>query len=152
MDDRWFGLGDRCRYPAQVKTHMRFNLKHLLAITAIIGLLLAAAMIVFSPFIELASSINAAQNRIINEFDHALIRDSTFPLLKNSAERFVEPEDWPPTVAETEPKSIYVANGQVFIEYGGGFAHYGLIIDPNNQRQADRTKLTDGVYFYETEW
>jgi len=126
---------------------MRFNLKHLFAFTAIIGLLLSVTLMVFSPFIR----VKAAQRRIINNIDHRMIRDSVLPLLEKPAQRFIEPDDWPECVAMTEPKTVYIANGQVFIEYGGGFVHYGLVIDPNNQQQTDRKKLINGVYFYETE-
>ena len=138
---------DKSQSLTGTKSSMRFNLKHLFAFTAVIGLLLSIALMVFSPFIR----GKAAQRRIINNIDHRMIRDSVLPLLENSAQRFIEPDDWPECVAMTEPKTVYIANGQVFIEYGGGFVHYGLVIDPNNQQQTDRKKLINGVYFYETE-
>jgi len=70
---------------------------------------------VLSPIIR----VKAAQHRIINNIDHGMIRDSVLPLLENSAQRFIEPDDWPECVAMTEPKSVCIANGQVFIEYAG---------------------------------
>jgi hypothetical protein len=132
---------------------MRFRIIHLLVATFVIGLLLSVAMFVISPLVRLASSINTAQQRIINDFDHVSIRDAAVPLLTGSADRFVEQYDWPKSVAETDPapKSVHVTNGMIVIEYGSGFAHYGLIIDPSNAKHTGRKKLGSGIYFYETE-
>ena len=130
---------------------MQLQTKHFLIATAVTGLLLAAAIVVLSPLLQHVGSIRAAQQRIVNDFDHASIRDVATPLLAKTVDGFIEQDEWPTLIAETEPKYIHVANGVIFIEYGGGFLHYGLAIAPNNSQFADGTKLTDGVYFYDTE-
>ena len=118
---------------------------------AVVGVLFAAAMFMVSPFLQHFRSITADQQRIVNDLDHSSIRDAAIPLLANVEDRLIEQDDWPTLIAQTEPKNIHVANEMLVIEYGSGFAHYGLVIDPGDGQFADRTKLTDGVYFYETE-
>ena len=130
---------------------MQFSLKKLLAMITIVCLIIAVAAFVLRPLIRLSSSINAAQRRILNEFDHSSVRDAAAPLLSNAVDGFIKREDWPAVIVETEPNSVYLSNGTISLEYGSGFLHYGLVIDPSNQQPAEYTKVTDGVYFYETE-
>ena len=132
---------------------MRLKPKYLLAIATVIGLFLAVAVsVLLLPIFSLSSSFYGDQHRIIHELDYAAIRDAASPLLDNSAEGLVEPNDWPTDIAEAAPNTVFVTNGMVFIEYGSGFGHYGLVVDPDGQYHAARTKLIDDVYFYETEW
>ena len=57
------------------------------------------------------------------------------------------------------PKYVRVMDGSLHIEYGGGFAHYGLIVAPSSQRIKKTSnesyyaeqKLVDHVHFYDTE-
>ena len=123
----------------------------MLVATTVIGSLLVAAGFVILISLQHFGSTTAAQQRIINDFDHASIRDAAMPLLANVEERLIEHDDLPTLIAETKPKHVHVMNEMLFIEYGSGFVHYGLIIDPNHGQFSDRTKLADGVYFYETE-
>lgn len=141
---------------------MKFRIAHILSVTAIIAVLLAGAMYLLSPFIHHFGSINAAQHRIIHEFDHTSIRDSAIELLAKNPDGFIDKHELPESLSVTNPNSVYIGDGCVTLEYGSGFAHYGLIIDPSNRKFAntpnqdngqyyEETKLTDGVYFYESE-
>ena len=141
---------------------MRFQIKHLLVTVAGVTILLSVALVMFYPIIQLSRDINATQNRIINEFDHGSIRDAAIVLLSDPTDRYLDLPDLPEPIARTAPKSVHVTNGTIRIEYGGGFAHYGLIIDPNDRQAGnlanmingvyyDEQKLMKNVYFYETE-
>ena len=138
---------------------MRFRISHILMVTAGIALLLTLALALLSPMIRLSREIDTAHNRIINEFDHVSIRDSALAILVDPTDRDIADLDLPEPIAQTDPKYVHVMNGSLHIEYGGGFAHYGLIIDPSSRRSKTTSdgshyaeqKLVDHVYFYEAE-
>ena len=138
---------------------MNFRISHILAATTGIAVLLAGTMFVFSPLIRMSRKIDAVQYRIINEFDHFSIRDAAIELLSDATNREVCDVDIPEAIAKTEPKFVSVADGTVQIEYGGGFAHYGLIIDknvrptvsPSGDMYYKEKRLIKDVYFYESE-
>ena len=137
---------------------MRFRISHILITTAGIAALLSVALIALSPIIRLSRQVNAAHNRIINELDHASIRDAALNLLADPTEREIAFSDLPVSIAQTEPKYVHVTNGSLHIEYGGGFAHYGLIVDPRKRQNKNtddpyytEQALVDDVYFYDTE-
>ena len=140
---------------------MQFQLKHLLIAFIGIALLLAVATIFLSPLFRFSEELNAAQRRIKRDLDHAAILESSNFLLLIGASQFIDNAELPDAIAQTQPKSVYVNNGVVHIEYGGGFGHYGLIVDPNNKHRANpvtqaegvyrQEQLIQNVYYYETE-
>ncbi|MCA9198237.1 MAG: hypothetical protein KDA87_11895 [Planctomycetales bacterium] len=128
-----------------------------------VSTLIGFVIIISLPLMRLARDIRAAQHQIVNEFDHISIRDAARSILADPTDRDIDLCDLPNSIAKTEPKSVYVRHGAMYIEYGGGFAHYGLIIDPSDRPVASdgndaggefyyrEKKLIADVYFYDSE-
>jgi len=141
---------------------MKIQLKHLLIVFTGFVLLLGLASIFLIPLVRLSGAVNADQQRIKYDLDLAAILESSTSLLTDSSNRLVDPVDQPDAISQTKPKSVYINNGEVHIEYGSGFGHYGLIVDPNNMHRANELSQSGGgyyseelliehVYYYETE-
>ena len=95
---------------------MRFRISHILITTAGIAALLSVALIALSPIIRMSRQVNAAHNRIINELDHASIRDAALTLLADPSEREIAFSNLPVSIAQTEPKYVHVTSGSLHIE------------------------------------
>lgn len=139
-------------------------LKLVLVISVVcVSTLIGCVLLVSLPLMRLARDIRAAQHQIVNEFDHISIRDAARSLLTDPTDRDIDLRKLPNSIAKTEPKSVYVQHGALYIEYGGGFAHYGLIIDPSDRPVAAdgndaggefyyrEKKIIADVYFYDSE-
>ena len=139
---------------------MKSQFKYYVAVLVAIVLFSAAAWSFLSPVVKVYRDMESAKRRVTNDLDHAAILESASLLLANTTTQFIDPIDLPDAIAETKPNSVAILNGEVHVEYGGGFTHYGLIADPDNVHRTDRfyqqggyneKRLIDNVYYYETE-
>ena len=128
---------------------MKFSIKHLLIATGVVCTVLAAILLLISPFIQSFRNVRADQHRIKNDLDHAAILECAALLLTESPNGAVANADLPQSIASTQPKYVHVVDGAVHIEYGSGFSHYGLIVDPGKMHHRNASNQTNGAYYSE---
>ena len=112
-------------------------------------IVLAAILLFLSPFIQSFRNVREDQHRIKNDLDHAAILECAALLLTESSIGTVANADLPQSIASTQPKYVHVVDGAMYIEYGSGFSHYGLIVDPGNMRHRNISNQTNGAYYRE---
>lgn len=104
-------------------------------------------------FYTMAKSTNDAKTRV-RQLDHIAIRDAGHEFVSgmdDKSNRMLEYREIPDSILQTDPKFVHFADGVLHIEYGGGFAHYGLAIPRVGAEYRDGSLLTDGIFFYEAE-
>jgi len=131
---------------------MAIKTRHTIIVIAIL-LAISPFIMGFIGFYSMAKSINDAKEGV-RQLDHISIRDAGRELLSgmdNKSNRMIENSELPDGIRKTDPKFVHYANGVLYIEYGGGFAHYGLAIPTVNTEFPDGDRLTDGIFYYEAE-
>ena len=128
---------------------MKFSIKHFLIATGVVCIVLAAILLLMSPIIQSFRNVRADQHRIKNHLDHAAILECAALLLTESPKGAVANADLPQSIASTQPKYVHVVDGAVHIEYGSGFSHYGLIVDPGKMHHRNASNQTNGAYYSE---
>ena len=116
--------------------------------TALASLFLAVASLVLSPLVELAVWNKREKQRIIEELDHASIRESVSILVQESFDGVIDQQNWPDALAATKPTFVQTAGKFVIVDYGGGFEHFGLIFSFGGNTPEDARKLGEGIYYY----
>lgn len=110
-------------------------------------------MMGFIGIYSMANSIDDAKQKV-RQLDHESIRDVGRDFLlemEDKSNRMIESNELPDLICKTEPNFVHFADGVLYIEYGGGFAHYGLAIPSVNTEYRGGERLTDGIFFYEAE-
>lgn len=128
--------------------------RHLIIVAAGIFLIALTISPFVIPIVTLAHSVHDAKQRVIEQLDHASIRDAARTLLSNldvKADRMIGDHELPKSIRQTNPNFVHIADGILYIEYGGGFAHYGLVIPPPDVEYLDGKLVADGIFFYEGE-
>ena len=128
---------------------MKFTLKQLLVVTAAISMFFAAATFLLSPFAKFAAANKRQKQRILEELDHDLIRDAVSIFVENSVTGVVDQPSWPDVLEASNPTFVQTAGKMVFVDYGNGFEHFGLIFSFGPTQIEDARRISDGVYYYE---
>jgi hypothetical protein len=112
---------------------MKFELIHILGVMTIAAIFIVGAVTLLGPTFKLAAEIRLKKDRVLHQLDHSKIAVAAIELLASAPNGLLEDADIPPAIKDGEPKFVNIAYECVTIEYGGGFAHYGLIIDPTGR-------------------
>ncbi|KAA5538632.1 hypothetical protein FYK55_26840 [Roseiconus nitratireducens] len=113
-------------------------------------LLFVGSLVVVAPIVIVGSmihrSIRAPRDRVLHELDHAAIRVAALDLLSSNSNGLVDKSRWPEPIVTVKPSSVTMTDGSIVLEFGGGFGHYGLIVDPKRNHLLNRGDGTRDAY------
>lgn len=114
-----------------------------------------------------AAIFSLGLEKVISEEKASLLHNVDFEVLREAADQLHEQtlkanaltghqyvrylsdnRDLPPALRILKPTHISVENERIFIEFGGGLYHFGIIVYTPGAKETGQRKLADRVWFY----